>query len=249
VHGHCAICATALDRELWTCSRCQTPHHADCAQYFGGCAIFGCRDGSPPEKIERESWPAVLTTLRRFVWVRRVQRALALYLVSPLLILPLYYSVEWYLRRYLFWDIVFPGLYVLSWILNLMAIVVFAFVGEAYFQKLNWAVSRGESKELKIAMDRRRYAIPTIHREFALVDWIFRVSVAVAVLGFLLGFALTPKWLETLVNTAGWTGMAGSYLLRLYGSQIDFFVSRFEATYAPSALPDKPKAPAALPPA
>ena len=27
------------------CERCETPHHADCWDYAGGCALFGCRPG------------------------------------------------------------------------------------------------------------------------------------------------------------------------------------------------------------
>ena len=38
----CPVCATAVTDEIAACPRCETPHHPDCWEYAGGCAIFGC---------------------------------------------------------------------------------------------------------------------------------------------------------------------------------------------------------------
>jgi hypothetical protein len=40
----CQICGEAITKESVDCRRCQTPHHEDCWQYFGGCSTFGCRE-------------------------------------------------------------------------------------------------------------------------------------------------------------------------------------------------------------
>ena len=43
----CPVCACSLSdgSELHHCLVCLTPHHRDCWEYTGGCAIFGCRKG------------------------------------------------------------------------------------------------------------------------------------------------------------------------------------------------------------
>lgn len=43
----CPVCACSMSdgSELHVCSICLTPHHKDCWEYTGGCAIFGCRKG------------------------------------------------------------------------------------------------------------------------------------------------------------------------------------------------------------
>ncbi len=40
--GECPVCASALDASPHRCPTCGTPHHHDCWEYFGGCAIYGC---------------------------------------------------------------------------------------------------------------------------------------------------------------------------------------------------------------
>ena len=40
----CPVCASAVDFDAVVCPRCSTPHHRECWQYIGGCAIFGCDD-------------------------------------------------------------------------------------------------------------------------------------------------------------------------------------------------------------
>lgn len=43
----CQVCGTSPDpQETVLCDRCGAPHHAECWEYNGGCAIFGCRPSS-----------------------------------------------------------------------------------------------------------------------------------------------------------------------------------------------------------
>jgi len=43
--GDCPVCANPLGAEARGCPRCATPHHSDCWDYFGGCAVYGCGRG------------------------------------------------------------------------------------------------------------------------------------------------------------------------------------------------------------
>jgi hypothetical protein len=54
--GVCPVCACSLDdgSELHRCNICLTPHHKDCYEYAGGCAIFGCRKGLARERVDNQ---------------------------------------------------------------------------------------------------------------------------------------------------------------------------------------------------
>lgn len=39
----CPVCKTQEDSPLVTCASCDTPHHAECWIYAGGCSLFACR--------------------------------------------------------------------------------------------------------------------------------------------------------------------------------------------------------------
>lgn len=43
--GDCPVCANPLADDARRCPACATPHHGDCWDYFGGCAIYGCKSG------------------------------------------------------------------------------------------------------------------------------------------------------------------------------------------------------------
>jgi len=47
--GTCPVCANSLDSNVQRCPTCATPHHSDCWQYFGGCAIYGCTSRGGPK--------------------------------------------------------------------------------------------------------------------------------------------------------------------------------------------------------
>lgn len=38
----CSVCGDPLRERIVYCSKCKTPHHLDCWQYFGSCAVYGC---------------------------------------------------------------------------------------------------------------------------------------------------------------------------------------------------------------
>jgi hypothetical protein len=40
--GSCPVCSAPLGAPIRRCERCQAPHHAECFEYLGRCAIFGC---------------------------------------------------------------------------------------------------------------------------------------------------------------------------------------------------------------
>lgn len=38
----CSVCGDPLREKVVYCAKCKTPHHLDCWQYFGSCAVYGC---------------------------------------------------------------------------------------------------------------------------------------------------------------------------------------------------------------
>ena len=49
--AHCLICKENLTGSITVCPTCRTPHHSDCWQYNGGCAIYGC--GNLPPHLQK----------------------------------------------------------------------------------------------------------------------------------------------------------------------------------------------------
>lgn len=47
--GHCPVCGCGGPGAWMACPECATPHHVDCADYNGGCAIYGCRARPGPQ--------------------------------------------------------------------------------------------------------------------------------------------------------------------------------------------------------
>ncbi len=43
----CPVCGSSISGAVRVCGRCDTPHHAECWEYVGDCAIFGCRARPP----------------------------------------------------------------------------------------------------------------------------------------------------------------------------------------------------------
>lgn len=53
----CLVCRASLVRDIVLCARCSTPHHRECFDYAGVCAVFGCggsasRPAVPEEDLE-----------------------------------------------------------------------------------------------------------------------------------------------------------------------------------------------------
>ena len=40
--AECHVCGAGFEGTAVACPRCDTPHHGDCWDYFGGCATYGC---------------------------------------------------------------------------------------------------------------------------------------------------------------------------------------------------------------
>jgi len=40
--GVCPVCCTRLTEPLVRCGRCRAPHHRECWEYLGRCAVYGC---------------------------------------------------------------------------------------------------------------------------------------------------------------------------------------------------------------
>jgi hypothetical protein len=40
--GLCPICTTVLKEPVVRCPRCRAPHHRECWDYLGRCAVYGC---------------------------------------------------------------------------------------------------------------------------------------------------------------------------------------------------------------
>jgi hypothetical protein len=42
VDSQCQVCGEPLAADLVYCASCQTPHHRECWEYFGGCSTYAC---------------------------------------------------------------------------------------------------------------------------------------------------------------------------------------------------------------
>jgi hypothetical protein len=75
----CPVCAAPITvDEARPCPRCETPHHGECWDYVGGCAIFGCRPapagGASVPAVRGTTTPAargVGRLARAYLWVVR----------------------------------------------------------------------------------------------------------------------------------------------------------------------------------
>jgi hypothetical protein len=47
--GACPVCGTAVEEGPGRCARCKTPHHPECWEYLGGCAVYAC--AARPRKL------------------------------------------------------------------------------------------------------------------------------------------------------------------------------------------------------
>ena len=57
--GHCPVCGGALaEGRLVACARCDAPHHLDCIEWSGTCAIFGCGSRAYRDALKRLSFVA-----------------------------------------------------------------------------------------------------------------------------------------------------------------------------------------------
>ena len=79
--GRCPVCATELEGLVVHCATCDSPHHEDCWQYTGHCAIFGCNGhqtreegaGEIPQPFDMQGFEAVQERVSRWYWLLRVK--------------------------------------------------------------------------------------------------------------------------------------------------------------------------------
>lgn len=51
--ARCPVCSAGGGDHWVACSRCDTPHHAQCVRYAQNCAVFGCA-GDPARAGEKK---------------------------------------------------------------------------------------------------------------------------------------------------------------------------------------------------
>ena len=52
--ANCPVCSTPVGDEARECGLCFTPHHKDCWEYLGGCAVFACRKSFDHKELLNE---------------------------------------------------------------------------------------------------------------------------------------------------------------------------------------------------
>ena len=69
--ANCPVCGCQCEDEPHICDRCQTPHHQECWDYSGGCAIFGCDE----KRWQRSATSTDLTVVKGSVkkWINLYQ--------------------------------------------------------------------------------------------------------------------------------------------------------------------------------
>ena len=67
----CPVCGTSIESNPFYCARCETPHHQDCWEYLGGCAVFGCEPGSERLPATQQEWSLLERSAQRALWFYR----------------------------------------------------------------------------------------------------------------------------------------------------------------------------------
>jgi hypothetical protein len=69
--ANCPVCGCHCEDEAHICDRCHTPHHQECWDYSGGCAIFGCDE----KRWQRSATSTDLTVVKDSVekWINLYQ--------------------------------------------------------------------------------------------------------------------------------------------------------------------------------
>lgn len=126
--GPCPVCGDRILGPPRTCTRCDTPHHAECWDYVPGCAVFACEEGA---LVRADEWPRahrlVLWRARALVAGARALRGGALALVAALPLADLARGTSWWLADAAMagaWGLIFLGLasVPLAWALGAVAV-------------------------------------------------------------------------------------------------------------------------------
>jgi hypothetical protein len=238
--ARCPVCGVDLPASPWRCQRCDTPHHADCAEYFGGCAIFGCRDGHPPARLEMQQWPEAVSALQSLGRCRTVQDVLMLTCLCSFALMLLQASVFSGLSQLL------SGPLVLGFLASFGAYAVLdALWAETRWKELQALLALENRRALQVERHRLRSVLPSTMKRFGLM---LRLGQMLFALGPIAGLALhssnpvEPVLLALVVSFPGALLWAAAHQLGVHRAQLEQFRNRLEATYAP-ALPEKPKPP------
>ena len=224
--GRCPVCGAPLVAPVWSCGRCETLHHDDCARYFGGCAIFGCRAGHSPETIERESWPRAMQLIARYTAYRSTQNTLIIRSISFLAVASVVSL----------WS---SALLVLAWGVFLAAGITYIGIDVLAFMtrfRLNRTLGSGDQVQLEVSTKRIRELAAGAAGGRA-VPWVGPGGFVLLVLG--LASAFLGLEAGGILVFPGLLLLALREHLGTTRAQLDVLLNRVQATLAPR-LPRKP---------
>lgn len=238
----CPVCGEAPGHAAWRCERCETPHHTECAEYFGGCAIFGCRDGHLPARLEIESWPAAVQALDRLLAVRRYQTyalvALALCPGFGLFVIPFFLGVvtgSAAATQGLTNALVIAAAFVFG-----PAYCVFTLLAERRLRALRTALGASPEAHLDLPRFRLAFRAPVRGRRSP-IAWLVRAVgwfASVLVAGFAIG--MSHPWITLGLGVVTLLIVAAGHALDTYAADQAAFVTRVEATFTPLLTEEKP---------
>jgi hypothetical protein len=250
--SRCPVCGQAVQDQGWSCERCSTPHHDDCVQYFGGCAIFGCRDGLPPQPLEVKTWPLAFRLLRTLLQVRRFQGGVLIAFGISMLAMSL-------VPIFLGSGAATHPLFILTVAImsgsGLGYLLIDATFGDILTRWLKREMGPERAAGLQLARSRVRQAIPRLGDDAGRFAWLSRTGTVSATLGtvlFVLGLVFRAPWLIGALATGVGMMISGLVLvtiaqqLEVHAAHLRLSLHRFEASYAPP-LPKPAKALASSP--
>lgn len=217
----CPVCGEEIAAPVWACPRCRTPHHTECAEYFGGCAIFGCRDGHPPAALEEKTWPKAAALLRRLARVRRVQSWFLLLSLIVFILCALVVATAP-------WAVAGPvGLLGLLGCGGVYAIL--DILARESWSRLTQELGAKRARGVQIRPDRLRGRLPRFGRQWWHFEWLALGGVAAAAMAVpcALLFHLGPG---IALGYFGLMAMAGASQLRRHTEEVELCRHRFEAT-------------------
>lgn len=231
VLARCPICGDGLLQESWRCSRCETPHHHDCVKYFGGCAIYGCKDGRPASPLERAYWPWAFTILRAFAVVRSIQPFVLLACLSgPVIVTS---SILTYGLVNAAGGVSYSfgtGILICAGLLYF----VLDIVGNIFLHILANQMSGECASTVQLSNARMKEIIPSIQNRSRIREILGAVGVALGVVALVFGMLKSTQILVMLgflslmfISTAD---QIGNHMC-----QVSLAVNRFVATYGPPA--------------
>lgn len=231
--GRCPVCGCDLGSDFWRCSLCQTPHHSDCVRYFGGCAIYGCRDGHPATRMERAFWPWSLSLM---TWFRRVRcleaPVLATCLVGPPVVATSFCASS--LGRdvcQFLWNsgmMLLVGCGLLYFTLEIIASMLLA--------ALEYSVECHNDSRVSLSGSRLNEVLPRLKSRgsvSAVLSWIGTALGPVSVLLVLVdatGYGFVTGYVTLMM-------LAGSRQLELHLQEVDVTTNRLRASFMP--MPSK----------